>query len=57
MLGNLSGTTRLFPIIGDPIKYVESPMRLTRTFEKRNYNGVCVPMQVAVSDRAMTRSC
>jgi hypothetical protein len=28
----LSGATRLFPIIGDPIRYVESPMRLTRTF-------------------------
>ena len=24
MLGQLSGATRLFPIIGDPIKYVES---------------------------------
>ena len=47
MLGHLSGATRLFPIIGDPIKYVESPMRLTRTFEERDYNGICVPMQVA----------
>ena len=25
MLGQLSGATRLFPIIGDPIKYVQSP--------------------------------
>jgi shikimate dehydrogenase len=47
VLGQLSGATRLFPIIGDPIKYVESPMRLTRTFEERGYNGICVPMQVA----------
>ena len=38
MLGHLSGATRLFPIIGDPIKYVESPVRLTRTFEERDYN-------------------
>ena len=50
MLGQLSGATRLFPIIGDPIKYVESPMRLTRTFEERGYNGICVPMQVAADD-------
>ena len=50
MLGQLSGATRLFPIIGDPIKYVESPMRLTRTFEDRGYNGICVPMQVAADD-------
>ena len=50
MLGQLSGATRLFPIIGDPIKYVESPTRLTRTFEKRGYNGICIPMQVAADD-------
>jgi shikimate dehydrogenase len=50
MLGHLSGATRLFPIIGDPIKYVESPMRLTRTFAERDYNGMCVPMQVPADD-------
>jgi shikimate dehydrogenase len=50
MLGQLSGATRLFPIIGDPIKYVESPMRLTHTFEKRDYNGICIPLQVAADD-------
>ena len=50
MLGQLSGATRLFPIIGDPIKYVESPMRLTRTFEDRGHNGICVPMQVTADD-------
>ena len=50
MLNNLSGTTRLFPIIGDPINYVESPKRLTRTFEAQSYNGICVPMQVAAED-------
>ena len=36
MFNHLSGATRLFPIIGDPIKYVESPMRLTRTFGARD---------------------
>ncbi len=46
MLDQLSGATRLFPIIGDPIKYVESPVRLTRSFADRGHNGVCVPMQV-----------
>ena len=25
-------------------------MRLTRTFEQRDYNGICVPMQVAADD-------
>jgi shikimate dehydrogenase len=46
VLENLSGETRLFPIIGDPIKYAESPARLTGSFGARGHNGVCVPMQV-----------
>ena len=50
MLNHLSGATRLFPIIGDPIKYVESPRRLTSTFAARNHNGICFPMQVRADD-------
>jgi shikimate dehydrogenase len=50
MVNHLSGATRLFPIIGDPVRYVESPMRLTRTFTERGYNGICVPMQVPADD-------
>ena len=50
LFNRLSGATRLFPIIGDPIKYVESPQRLTRTFEDRGHNGICVPMQVPEAD-------
>ena len=47
MFNQLSGATRLFPIIGDPVKYAESPMRLTRTFGERRHNGMCIPMQVS----------
>jgi len=36
----------LYPIIGDPVSYAESPERLTRTFLERGHNGLCVPMQV-----------
>lgn len=43
---HLDGTTRLFPIIGDPIEYVESPVRLTRTFAARGHNSVCIPVRV-----------
>ena len=50
MLGHLSGATRLFPIIGDPIKYLESPIRLTCSSEERDYNGICGPMQTAADD-------
>jgi len=46
----LDGASRLFPIIGDPIKFVKSPQQLTRGFEARDYNGLCVPMQVAQAD-------
>ena len=48
----LSGATRLFPIIGDPIEFVESPFRLTHTFAARRHNGICVPLQVAEHDLA-----
>ena len=50
MLEKLSGQTRLFPIIGDPIIYVKSPKRLTSGFTARGHNGVCVPMQVPEGD-------
>jgi len=46
MFKQLSGASRIFPIIGDPIKYVESPVWLTRTFAEREHNGLCIPMQV-----------
>ncbi len=46
MLEHLSGKTRLFPIIGDPIAAVQSPGRLTYGFERRGRNAACVPMQV-----------
>jgi shikimate dehydrogenase len=46
MLEQLSGKTRLYPIIGDPIIYVKSPERLTSGFAARGHNGICFPMQV-----------
>lgn len=46
MLEQLSGETRLFPIIGDPISAVQSPGQLTRGFERRGRNAACVAMQV-----------
>lgn len=50
MFSQLSGATRLFPIIGDPVTYVESPARLTRTFVEREHNSVCIPMHVSEDD-------
>jgi len=50
VINDLSGATRLFPIIGDPIRYVESPIRLTRSFAERDHNGICIPIQVTADD-------
>ncbi len=50
MSHQLSGAARLYPIIGDPVKYAESPARLTANFESRGHNGLCIPMQVGEGD-------
>src|SRR4051794_16277907 len=50
MVDRLSGATRLFPIIGDPIRYVETPTRLTRTLQERGHNAICIPLQVPADD-------
>ena len=47
MFNQLRGATRLYPIIGDPVRYTESPVRLTRTFGNRGHAGVCIPMLLA----------
>ena len=46
MPSTLSGETCLYPIIGDPIRFVKSPQQLTAALHERSHNGVCVPMQV-----------
>lgn len=46
MSSSPTGASRLFPIVGDPIRYVESPARLTSTFAERGHDALCVPMQV-----------
>jgi shikimate dehydrogenase len=46
VVNHVDGAARVFPIIGDPVEYAQSPARLTRTFNLRRHNGVCVPMQV-----------
>lgn len=50
MLETLNGDTRLYPIIGDPIRFVQSPNALTRGFQRRGHNGICLPMQVPAPD-------
>ncbi|MFT3887234.1 MAG: ThiF family adenylyltransferase [Arachnia sp.] len=46
MSDQLTGASRLYPIIGDPVRYVQSPVWLTRTFAERGHNGLCIPIEV-----------
>jgi shikimate dehydrogenase len=43
---NLSGESRVFPIIGEPIKFVKSPQSLTASFGAKGHSGICIPLQV-----------
>ncbi|TYL48839.1 shikimate dehydrogenase family protein [Marinomonas sp. IMCC 4694] len=43
----ITGDTRLFPILGDPIAQVRSPEFLTRILQRRQENGIVTPMHVA----------
>ncbi len=50
MLEFLDGATRLHLIIGDPVAQTKSPAGLTREFQSRKVNAVCVPLHVAPAD-------
>lgn len=43
----LSGDTRLFPVIGDPVGQVRSPAALTRRLAARGENALVIPLHVA----------
>jgi shikimate dehydrogenase len=46
----LSGDTRVYPIIGDPIGQVKSPAALTAIFSTRGENAIVVPFHVVAND-------
>lgn len=48
----LSGATRLYPIVGDPIAQVKSPAGVTHGLRERGVDGVCVPAHVPPADLA-----
>ena len=39
----ISGNTRLFGILADPIHHVKTPQRMNELFAKIGFDGVCVP--------------
>lgn len=47
---DLSGRTRLYGVVGDPIAQVKSPGVLTRMLGERGVDAVLLPLQVTVED-------
>jgi shikimate dehydrogenase len=43
----LSGSNRLYPIVGDPIAQVKSPAGVTEMLQSRGVNGICIPAHVS----------
>ncbi len=43
----ITGNTRLYGIVADPVSQVKTPQTMHRLFEKRGTDGVLVPMHVA----------
>ena len=46
----ITGTTRLYAIIGDPITHVRTPMAFNDYFEARNIDAVCLPVHIRAND-------
>jgi shikimate dehydrogenase len=46
----ITGTTRLYVIIGDPIAHVRTPMAFNDYFLAKNIDAVCLPVQIATND-------
>lgn len=46
MLSRYSGATRIFPVVGDPIAQVKSPVSMTTGFEARGHDAIVVPIHV-----------
>ena len=44
----ISGATRLYPIIGDPIAQVRSPETITDGFAAKGLDAICIPLHVPV---------
>jgi shikimate dehydrogenase len=46
----ITGKTRLYGLLGDPLKSAKSPELLNRTFDQQSADAVCVPFEVAAND-------
>lgn len=48
----LTGTTRLYAIIGDPVAHVRTPMVFNDYFETNNIDAICVAIHIGRNDLA-----
>jgi shikimate dehydrogenase len=48
----ITGTTRLYAIIGDPITHVRTPMAFNDYFSARNIDAVCLPILIGRDELA-----
>lgn len=48
----ITGTTRLYAIIGDPIAHVRTPMAFNAYFAEHGIDAVCVPVHIGREDLA-----
>src|ERR1039457_722361 len=46
----ITGTTRLYAIIGDPITHVRTPMAFNDYFSARKIDAVCLPIHIGRDD-------
>ncbi|HEU5018538.1 MAG TPA: shikimate dehydrogenase [Pseudolabrys sp.] len=46
----ITGTTRLFAIIGDPVAHVRTPMAFNDYFAARGIDAICVPIHIGRDD-------
>lgn len=47
---SISGGSRIYPVIGDPIGQVKSPAGMTASFARRNRDAVVIPIHVTPQD-------
>jgi len=48
----ITGTTRLYGLIGDPLKSAKSPMLLNKLFAEAQVDAVCIPLEIGAADLA-----
>lgn len=49
-MDSITGKTKIYAILGDPISQVGSPASFNSEFQKRGHDGVLVPMKVPAGD-------